>query len=191
MANKLIDLTGKKFGKLRVTNLDRMHKKHGSYWLCNCDCGEKGILVRGTHLRSGGISSCKCFHKEQTHRKSWTGHEEISGQLWSSICRNAKIRKKVFKITIKDAWKQYKKQGGKCALTGLDLKFKRYHHKENGLTIYTKGDASLDRIDSSKGYLKSNIQWVHRSVNLMKHILPEDELYRLCRLIVNKRDTNE
>ena len=33
--------------------------------------------------------------------------------------------------------------------------------------------ASLDRVDSSKGYIKNNIRWVHRLVNQIKWDLKE------------------
>ena len=58
-----IDLTGKKFGRLTV--IERVsHKSPHAYWLCECDCGSKLILVRGTYLRKGNIKSCGCLHKD-------------------------------------------------------------------------------------------------------------------------------
>ena len=33
-------------------------------WLCKCDCGTEKI-VSGSHLRTGAIVSCGCFHAEQ------------------------------------------------------------------------------------------------------------------------------
>lgn len=50
----LIDLTGKKFGKLYVV-------KHcgGSIWECRCDCGVTK-LIKGQALREGKVISCGC-----------------------------------------------------------------------------------------------------------------------------------
>ena len=72
---KLIDLTGKKFGKLTVIrrflpNRKRQHKNgtwgrgsekfRGPRWLCRCNCGAE-ITVEGTHLKNGVVKNCGCL----------------------------------------------------------------------------------------------------------------------------------
>lgn len=44
--------------------------------------------------------------------------------------------------------------------------------------------ASLDRIDSDKGYIEGNVQWLHKWVNLMKSDFTQDEFLNYCRLII-------
>jgi hypothetical protein len=47
---------------------------------------------------------------------------------------------------------------------------------------------SIDRIDSKKGYIKDNIQFVCMAINQMKSDLTLDELYFFCENILkNKR----
>lgn len=54
------------------------------------------------------------------------------------------------------------------------------------------GDASLDRIDSSKGYIPGNVQWVDKRVNYMKQALPEGEFAELCRLVyLNRKEKDD
>jgi len=53
-----IDLSGKKFGMLKVVEPYDKTKK-GMRWLCKCDCGNKSV-VRSDHLRSGHSKSCGC-----------------------------------------------------------------------------------------------------------------------------------
>lgn len=43
--------------------------------------------------------------------------------------------------------------------------------------------ASLDRIDSSKGYVLGNIQWVHKDINKMKLDYDQDYFIDICRRI--------
>jgi hypothetical protein len=43
--------------------------------------------------------------------------------------------------------------------------------------------ASLDRIDSSKGYTIDNVQWVHKTVNLMKRELNQQDFIDICNKI--------
>ena len=48
--------------------------------------------------------------------------------------------------------------------------------------------ASLDRIDSSQPYVVTNIQWVHKDVNLMKMDLDEDWFVALCWVVTNHKN---
>jgi hypothetical protein len=43
-----------------------------------------------------------------------------------------------------------------------------------------KGTASLDRIDSLVGYIKGNVQWVHKDVNVSKMDFDESYFRQLC-----------
>lgn len=65
-----------------------------------------------------------------------------------------------------------------CPLSGLPLKYKRFSGD-------TEANASIDRIDSSKGYIKGNVQWVDKKVNIMKSNMTEKELLILVRAIAN------
>jgi hypothetical protein len=73
-------------------------------------------------------------------------------------------------------WEIYEVQGGLCALTGEPLTFKN-------LNKGTDQTASLDRIDSSLGYVEGNVQWVHKDVNLMKNVLSQARFIELCSLV--------
>lgn len=58
---KLIDLTGQKYGKLTV--LKQHHYDPETriyYWTCQCNCGSI-IIVAGNHLKSGHTQSCGCL----------------------------------------------------------------------------------------------------------------------------------
>jgi hypothetical protein len=59
----LVDLSGKKFGKLLVIKRADRPKgvvSKGPYWLCQCDCGNIKI-VYGACLKSGNTKSCGCL----------------------------------------------------------------------------------------------------------------------------------
>lgn len=71
---EVIDLTGKKFGKLAVVEIS---EKRGNYyyWKCICDCGNEAV-IRGNRLTSGKTKSCGCLNKEivsEKHLKDLTG----------------------------------------------------------------------------------------------------------------------
>lgn len=60
---KVIDLTGKKFGKLTVIGKDKPHYTSGGHkqvkWLCKCECGNV-VSVTSANLRNGNTTSCGC-----------------------------------------------------------------------------------------------------------------------------------
>lgn len=78
---------------------------------------------------------------------------------------------------MEDAWKQFEKQEGRCALTGWPLVIRHSSHGKNRRT------ASLDRIDSHKGYDPGNIQWVHKDVNQMKWTLTNSRFIEVCQQV--------
>lgn len=62
-----IDLTGKKFNRLKVVKrVDDARK--GTFWLCKCDCGNDKI-VESRYLRMGLIKSCGCITKENNFNR--------------------------------------------------------------------------------------------------------------------------
>lgn len=64
--SKLIDITGQKFNSWTV--LDRVldNNKKGTYWRCQCDCGNIKEVAT-TSLRKGTSKSCGC-QKQQKMR---------------------------------------------------------------------------------------------------------------------------
>lgn len=66
---KLIDLTGKRFGRLVVCRRAPNVKgaKNGAYWICKCDCG-RGKTVVSSSLLSGFTRSCGCLRSETASR---------------------------------------------------------------------------------------------------------------------------
>ena len=64
---KLIDLTGRRFGKLKVIKRT-LNDGNQPTWLCKCDCG-KEIIVRGDQLRYKKIKSCGCERNKKINFK--------------------------------------------------------------------------------------------------------------------------
>lgn len=63
--SKLIDLTGQKFGRLTVLCKDKDRKtNNGSYWICQCDCGNVKS-VKSSSLRREEIQSCGCYRNDR------------------------------------------------------------------------------------------------------------------------------
>lgn len=82
-------------------------------------------------------------------------------------------------ISIDDLVNQWNIQGGICEFTGVELILSSYS-KITKNPIYS---ASIDRIDSSKGYVNGNIRWVSRAINWMKNNMSDELTWKLCELI--------
>lgn len=100
--------------------------------------------------------------------------------VFNKMKRGAEARSMPFNISIIDVAKQFEKQKGICSLSGLPLKLRTY---TNDITA----TASLDRIDNNKGYLKNNIQWIHKEINFMKGSLQENRFIELCKHIAKNK----
>ena len=56
----MVDLTGRRFGKLTVLNYDHSLPRYGAFWRCQCDCGNITV-VRSNDLQTGNTKSCGCY----------------------------------------------------------------------------------------------------------------------------------
>lgn len=64
---KLIDLTGKRFGRLIVIKRATDKDYNRPHWVCKCSCGNpKEVIVAGHNLKDGHVSSCGCLRSELT-----------------------------------------------------------------------------------------------------------------------------
>ncbi len=63
------DLTGMEFGRLTIIQRDRVDKVRGSYWLCQCQCGNSKI-IRQNSLVLGLTNSCGCLNHDTAKRRT-------------------------------------------------------------------------------------------------------------------------
>lgn len=145
--SKLIDLTGKRFGKLTVICRVENNKHGQPQWRCHCDCGNETIVV-GQKLRKGITKSCGCLVYEQKTRLT----HGMTGTVLHNRWLNMKSR------CFNPHNKRYERYGGR-GITICDewLDFKNFYNWSvaNGFSE----ELSLDRIDNDKGYCPDNCRW--------------------------------
>jgi hypothetical protein len=70
------------------------------------------------------------------------------------------------------------KQNRKCSISGESILFSKWLHKKG-----ERPTASLDRIDSTKGYIEGNVQWVHKDINMMKSNHTTKKFFNWCKKV--------
>lgn len=173
---------GDKFGRLEVVRMLPVQPgRETAPYRCRCECGRIITVNRG-NLTSGNTTSCGCKHKRRGKDSPlFTGYEEITGHYWNTLQRIARKAGRRFSVTMKEAWDLYLKQQRCCALSGLPI----------GFAISCRHDkqtASLDRIDSKKGYVPGNVQWVHKDINFMKRHHDQAYFIDLCQRVAQLAD---
>jgi hypothetical protein len=161
------DLSNRKIGKWTVLGRCQSPKPSiHAYWKCRCECGAEQAIA-ATSLKRETSRQCRnCYAKER-------GPRHPINIAFSHVRGNATRRNISFAITKEEAYRLLEDQQFRCALTGLPL------------TLRPKCNASLDRIDSGQGYTPANVQWVHKTINLMKWILSTKDFVGMCKLVVD------
>ena len=95
------------------------------------------------------------------------------------ILNSCRRRNKECNLDLPYLKKLWEDQQGKCPITGVELQLKQSYNKNY--------QASLDRIDSSKGYIKGNVRYTSVSVNWLKSNLDDThlkEFVEICKMVV-------
>lgn len=160
---KLNDITGKKFGRLKVIKRMPNSKWNETRWLCQCDCGKQIVSTYGK-LAYNHTTSCGCYSKELLI-KNRTKHHLRKHKLyyiWSGAKQRCTNKKSKF----------FKDYGGR----GIKV-CEEWNNEENGfLNFYNwaiengyteNGDYrqyTLDRIDVNGNYEPDNCRWVSQKI---------------------------
>ena len=146
--SKVVDLTGKRFGKWSVIYRAENNKKGAAMWHCKCDCGyERDVL--GTNLRLGrtnGCMRCMCGHTKQSG---------VSNTKIYKVWRNMKQR------CFYEKDKSYKDYGSRGITVCDEWKndFQAFYDYVSKLPHFGEKGYSLDRINNNGNYEPNNVRW--------------------------------
>lgn len=163
--SKLVDLRGKKFGRLTPIENKSFKYKNGQVytkWRCKCDCGNDR-WVNATSLKKGLAKSCGCLVAENNRRLRTThgGHGTKLYGVWRDIitrCTNPSCADRAYyydkDISICSEWRNDFGTFRDWALAN------GYFESENQRT-----DCVIDRKNSDGNYEPSNCRWVTAVTN--------------------------
>lgn len=161
------DFCGKEFEK--VASEVKRNKEKGRHNYCCRECAVRGA----SRTRSTVFKNLPRTEKQIKHLESLRFSHGDKYTPFRYTYRVIKARYKEFDLTIDDLVEQWQMQKGICPYTGYDLILPE---NKNIKTIDFFHRASLDRIDSSLGYVKGNIQFVSTPINLMKTTKSDKEI---------------
>jgi hypothetical protein len=169
---------GKHYDNIKVIKYLYVNPNGNKVWECLCDCGR--ILKKKTYeIMKNGRKKCKC------DLAKYPG--SVSGKIFGSIRRRAKKKGIEFTITLEFIEELLKKQNYLCNLSDDPIYIDT--RKING--VRQKTNASLDRIDSSRGYTPDNVQWLKIKVNLMKWGFTQDDYIETCLKVAKKYERSK
>ncbi|RTK96823.1 MAG: hypothetical protein EKK64_02905 [Neisseriaceae bacterium] len=165
-----------------------------------CICGKEFIrnnseVLRNKRLGRNVYCSRKCFstvsiknipkeNKKWHHLKKGSFVDNFSPFRWHY--RNILKRSKEVSISLQDLKDQWELQKGLCPYTKWPLK--NMSSYTNRLEK-TPDRASLDRIDSSKGYIKGNIQFVSLISQYAKNNWNENVIFDFAKAVLKENDS--
>lgn len=155
-ANNFKDIAGQKFGRLTAIECVGTDKNKRALWKCKCECGNE-VVVIGKSLRIGNTKSCGCFNIESStdrivklNTKHGKSHTRLF-RVWTSMitrCTNPKSNNYgvygARGITVCDEW-----------MNDFES-FYNWAMSQGYVEDAKRGEYTVDRIDSNKGYYPAN-----------------------------------
>lgn len=151
---KLVNLVGKKFGRLLV--VEKATPLNGrTRWLCKCDCGNN-CIVHGSSLKTGNTTSCGCYKTENAKRLYSTVRQNDKHlyAVWNGIkqrCNNPN----------NSSFHNYGGRGIKICDSWANCYENFYEWAMNN--GYKKG-MQIDRINNDGNYEPKNCRFVNREI---------------------------
>lgn len=181
MSGRTVTITCDNCGVLFERSISNVNqaKKRGHRNICNRSCSSKlGNKLRQRHTGvlppqlnpSNKLDNFSPFRKHLSMAKA-----------------RSKVRNQPFSLTLEDLLFQWDKQQGVCPYTGWKLDNPVSMSDWSNKNLSTRR-ASLDRINSSTGYTKDNIQFVSIMANYAKNSFKSSDLIEFCKAVSENTD---
>ena len=146
-------------------------------WYKHCpSCGREVSYLRKNYaMESHRLGKrCKACSNSDPNNNAHKGY--YLGVLRKSFAHkyesNAKLRSIDWTVSYEELAQLLIDQDFRCALSGQPIS-----------AMERNNSASLDRIDSSLGYIPGNVQWVTTTVNMCKQQYSQEEFIAMCRAV--------
>ena len=168
----ICDYCGKEFQK-PISEYNR-NLKLGRHNYCSRHCC--GCAIINNNIPKDYINS----DKNKEHIKSFCNNRKDEYTPFRYTYNCIKRRYKNVDLSLKYLKELWELQNGKCIYTHIPLVLTTYSKLK---IIDVRYRASLDRIDSSKGYVIGNVQFVSTPINFMKNTMSDKDTKEFLKLI--------
>lgn len=189
---RMKDYVGKKINKMLILEVVKRRVVK-----CQCECG----TIKNCDwqdLKRNRIIGCGCQIntpqlREKARERAYDFLEKgilnKGGDYYPTEDREFKYilkrlkdknRKECF-LLLEDLKNIWNKQNGICPYSKIKLKLPTHSNPNPDVQYYM---ASVDRIDSSKPYIKDNIQFVSRNMNYAKNVMSHEQTLEFIKLII-------
>ena len=159
---KIVDLTGKRFGRLIVISKGKERLYGKPTWLCKCDCGKMKCAITQS-LKNGDVKSCGCLQAE-TRRRNAMHLDEVRK-------RHGMYDSRLYRIYTNMVSRCYRKSvHGFENYGGRGIKVCEEWIGKDGFRNFMKwsfangysDELTIDRLDNNKNYEPTNCKWSTR-----------------------------
>lgn len=158
-----------------------VYQREDGRWCKPCpECGEMQDYLRRNYAIESFRLRKAC--KKCSNRKNENCHRGFYGEIrkswWDKTSWHAEHRHLDFSITPEYVQSLWEKNNKKCALSGIPIDWQGTNSEIT---------ASIDRINSSKGYIEGNVQVVHKHINMMKQAYDNNYFIQLCMAVAEEQ----
>jgi len=174
-------------------NRSRTYKRRTNITINCSGCGKSFERIEYEFERKSAQGQTKFFCTESCAKKS-IGLARINEFspfkiIFAASKSGAKKKKLEFNLTLIELKKKWDEQKGICPYSKKKMVLPTSASKKT--VIPSLKSASLDRIDSSKGYTLDNIEFVTRFVNLGKNTYPGEDVHSFLKEMIEEWNRNK
>lgn len=142
----------------------------------NQNLGRRNFCSRSCSSKTNEVF--KLLPRDGKHLNPFNRVDKFTG--FREHLRRIKYRSKEVDLSLEDMLEVWNKQNGICIYS--KVKLEKCNNRNVNNPIYS---ISLDRIDSSKGYIKDNIQFISIAMNHMKNNMTHEQTLELVEILKN------
>lgn len=162
---------------------------NGTKYCRSCQTTKEVSKFHADKSNKDGLQIYCAVCKVRALNMSSSKFEAFVDKLFTDLKKNATKRNIAVKIKLSDILDLYKEQNGRCVYTDILMTHDRIPKENSRLT--NPHNISVDRIDSTCPYTKTNIQLVCVIVNLIKYDMTENDFLNVCIKVAKSQKSEE